>query len=48
MSFIIANDLKCEDLINMEFSYTPAYAKVINPLQEMALNIKKKISFNVD
>lgn len=42
MSFIIANDLKCEDLINMEFSYTPAYAKVINPLQEMALNIKKK------
>jgi NADH oxidase (H2O2-forming) len=42
MSFIITHDLKCEDLINMEFSYTPTYAKVINPLHEMALNIKKK------
>ena len=44
LSFAMLHNLKYEDMINMEFSYTPEYAKIINPLQEMALNIKKKLS----
>ena len=43
LSFIITDNLKCEELIQKEFSYTPSLAMVVNPIVQAALAIMKKI-----
>ena len=42
LSFILTENLKCEELIQKEFSYTPSLAMVVNPLVQTALEIMKK------
>lgn len=42
LSFIINNNLKCEDIIKMEFSYSPSMVMVINPLVQIASRMIKK------
>ena len=42
LSFILTENLKCEELVQKEFSYTPSLAKVVNPIVEIALKIMKK------
>jgi len=44
MSFIISNDMKCFEIIQKEFSYTPSLTTVVNPLVKAALEVAKKIS----
>ena len=46
MSFIIKNNLSCEDIIKMEFSYSPSMAMVINPLVQIASQINQKLISN--
>lgn len=43
LSFIITDNLKCEELIQKEFSYTPSLTMVVNPTVQAALEIMKKI-----
>jgi len=43
LSFVITDNLKCNELVQKEFSYTPSLAMVINPLVQVALEIAKKI-----
>jgi NADH oxidase (H2O2-forming) len=43
LSFILTENLKCEELIQKEFSYTPSLAMVVNPLVKAALEIAKKM-----
>ena len=43
LSFIITANMKCEELIQKEFSYTPSLAMVVNPIVQAALEIMKKI-----
>lgn len=43
LSFIITDNLKCEELIQKEFSYTPSLAMVLNPLVKVAMEIMKKL-----
>ena len=31
LSFIITDNMKCEEIIQKEFSYTPSLAMVVNP-----------------
>ena len=42
LSFIITDNLKCEEIIQKEFSYTPSLAMVVNPIVQIALEIMKK------
>ena len=42
LSFILTDNLKCEELIQKEFSYTPSLAMVVNPIIQVALKILKK------
>ena len=42
LSFILTENLKCEELIQKEFSYTPSLAMVVNPIVQIALEIMKK------
>ena len=43
LSFVITDNLKCNELVQKEFSYTPSLAMVVNPLVQVALEISKKI-----
>ena len=43
LSFILTENLKCEELIQKEFSYTPSLAMVVNPLVQAALELLKKL-----
>ena len=43
LSFIITDNMKCEEIIQKEFSYTPSLAMVVNPIVQAALEIMKKI-----
>lgn len=43
LSFIITGNMKCEELIQKEFSYTPSLAMVVNPIVQVALQIMKKL-----
>ncbi|WP_407452987.1 FAD-dependent oxidoreductase [Methanobrevibacter sp.] len=43
LSFIITDNMKCEELIQKEFSYTPSLAMVVNPIVQAALAIRKKM-----
>lgn len=43
LSFILTENLKCEEIIQKEFSYTPSLAMVVNPIVQAALEISKKI-----
>lgn len=43
LSFILTDNLKCGELVQKEFSYTPSLAMVINPLVQIASEIAKKI-----
>ncbi len=42
VSLLILNNYTCEDLISMEFSYTPSLSMIINPLVQIALKLKKQ------
>ncbi len=43
LSFILTENLKCEEIVQKEFSYTPSLAMVVNPIVQAALEISKKI-----
>jgi NADH oxidase (H2O2-forming) len=43
LSFVITENMKYDELIQKEFSYTPSLAMVVNPLVKAALEIAKKI-----
>lgn len=43
LSFVITDNLKCNELVQKEFSYTPSLAMIVNPLVQVALEIVKKI-----
>lgn len=43
LSFILTDNMKCEEIIQKEFSYTPSLAMVVNPIVQSALEIMKKI-----
>ena len=43
LSFIIIDNLKCEELIQKELSYTPSLSLVVNPIVQIALDMMKKI-----
>ena len=43
LSFIITDNMKCEEIIQKEFSYTPSLAMVVNPIVRASLEIMKKI-----
>lgn len=43
LSLIISNDMKCFEIIQKEFSYTPSLTTVVNPLVQVALKVAKKI-----
>jgi NADH oxidase (H2O2-forming) len=43
LSFAITNNLKCRELVQKEFSYSPSVARIVNPLVQLALEISKKI-----
>ena len=43
LSFVITDNLKCNEIVQKEFSYTPSLAMVVNPLVQVALEIAKKI-----
>ena len=43
LSFILTENLKCEELIQKEFSYTPSLAMVVNPIVQAALEMMKKL-----
>lgn len=43
LSFIITDNMKCEEIIQKEFSYTPSLAMVINPIVQTSQEIMKKI-----
>lgn len=43
LSFVITDNLKCEELVQKEFSYTPSLAMVVNPIVDIAMKISKKI-----
>ena len=42
LSFILTENMKCEEIIQKEFSYTPSLAMVVNPIVQIALEIMKK------
>ena len=44
LSFVITENMKYDELIQKEFSYTPSLAMVVNPLVKAALEIAKKIT----
>lgn len=46
LSFILTDNLKCEEIIQKEFSYTPSLAMVVNPIVQAALEMMKKIDDN--
>jgi hypothetical protein len=35
--------MKCEELIQKEFSYTPSLAMVVNPIVQVAMELIKKL-----
>lgn len=43
LSFIISNNMKCKEIIQKEFSYTPSLAMVVNPVVQVSQEIMKKI-----
>lgn len=43
LSFIITENMKCEQLIQKEFSYTPSLAMIVNPIVQAALELMKKL-----
>ena len=43
LSFIITDNMKCEEIMQKEFSYTPSLAMVVNPIVRASLEIMKKI-----
>ena len=43
LSFIITDNMKCEEIIQKEFSYTPSLAMVVNPIVQSALEIMNKL-----
>jgi NADH oxidase (H2O2-forming) len=43
LSFVITDNLKCYELVQKEFSYTPSLAMVVNPLVQVAMEVSKKI-----
>lgn len=43
LSFVITGNLKCDEILQKEFSYTPSLAMVVNPLVQVAMEISKKI-----
>ena len=43
LSFVITDNLKCDEIVQKEFSYTPSLVMVVNPLVQVALKIAKKI-----
>ena len=43
LSFIITDNMKCEEIIQKEFSYTPSLAMVVNPIVQISMEIMKKI-----
>ena len=43
LSFILTDNLKCEEIIQKEFSYTPSLAMVVNPIVQAAMEIMKKM-----
>ena len=43
LSFIITENMKCDELVQKEFSYTPSLAMVVNPLVKIASDVTKKI-----
>jgi NADH oxidase (H2O2-forming) len=43
LSFILTENMKCEELIQKEFSYTPSLAMVVNPIVQVAMELIKKL-----
>ncbi len=43
LSFVITDNMKCEELVQKEFSYTPSLAMVVNPLVQVAMSLNKKL-----
>jgi NADH oxidase (H2O2-forming) len=43
LSFILTENMKCEELIQKEFSYTPSLAMVVNPIVQLAMELIKKL-----
>jgi len=43
LTFVITEDLKCEELVQKEFSYTPSLASIVNPLVKISVELSKKI-----
>ena len=43
LSFVLTGNMKCEELIQKEFSYTPSLAMVVNPIVQAALKLRKKL-----
>lgn len=43
LSFIITDNMKCEEIIQKEFSYTPSLVMVVNPIVQISLEMMKKI-----
>ena len=43
LSFVITDNMKCDELVQKEFSYTPSLAMVVNPLVQTAMEMSKKI-----
>ena len=41
LSFILTDNMNCEELIQKEFSYTPSLAMVVNPIIQIALEVMK-------
>lgn len=43
LSFIITDNMECEEIIQKEFSYTPSLVMVVNPIVQISLEMMKKI-----
>lgn len=43
LSFVLTENLKCEQLIQKEFSYTPSLAMIVNPIVQIAIKMMKKL-----
>ena len=43
LSFVITENMKCDELIQKEFSYTPSLAMVVNPIVQLALVMMNKL-----
>ena len=48
LSFIITDNMKCEEIIQKEFSYTPSLVMVVNPIVQISLEMMKKLNHNFE